>query len=236
MFKGEYSKFTEWLRKTTGSPIAADGSAFRPVTEWVEDQDNVNTNEALDRQLCPVGADAIEDVQDKGDQVHVALLALTESESFDVVFWSGTIRSGSVETIGPSSGSSGWKSAELYHNKSWFQIDASCKTFPQALRNEKNWPADTKGANRVERRQQLDDEIKTAALEALVPGESEPHLAMNRARLITYEQVRSEIQAYVEARRSQFGTPHSCVEDHFQIRWTWTAWAREASRARKEKK
>ena len=27
---------------------------------------------------------------------------------------------------------------------------------------------------------------------------------MNRARLITWEQVRSEIQAYIEARRSQF--------------------------------
>ena len=27
---------------------------------------------------------------------------------------------------------------------------------------------------------------------------------MNRARLITYEQVRSGIQAYIEARRSQF--------------------------------
>ena len=45
----------------------------------------------------------------------------------------------------------------------------------------------------------LDEDIKTAALEALVPSES-----LNRARLIPYEQVRSEIQAYIEARRSQF--------------------------------
>ena len=44
----------------------------------------------------------------------------------------------------------------------------------------------------------LDDDIKTAALEALVPGEVEEHLAMNRARLITYEQIR------IEARRSKF--------------------------------
>ena len=39
---------------------------------------------------------------------------------------------------------------------------------------------------------------------ALVPSEMEQHLAMNRARLITYEQVRSVIQAYIEAHRSQF--------------------------------
>ena len=50
----------------------------------------------------------------------------------------------------------------------------------------------------------LGDDTKTAALEALVPDELEQHLAMNRARLITYEQVRSEIQAYIGARRRQF--------------------------------
>ena len=47
----------------------------------------------------------------------------------------------------------------------------------------------------------LVDYIKTAAL---LLGELEQHLAMHRARLIMYEQVRSEIQAYMEARRSQF--------------------------------
>ena len=57
----------------------------------------------------------------------------------------------------------------------------------------------------MERRQQLLMRTSnTAALEALVPSELEQHLAMNRARLITCEQVRSEIQAYIEARRSQF--------------------------------
>ena len=57
MFKGESSKLLEWLRKTTGFLIAAYGSAFQPVTEWVEDQDNVITNEALDRQFGSVGAE-----------------------------------------------------------------------------------------------------------------------------------------------------------------------------------
>ena len=46
--------------------------------------------------------------------------------------------------------------------------------------------------------------MKTAALEALVPSELEQHLAMNSARLIMHEQVRSEIQAHIEARQSKF--------------------------------
>ena len=57
----------------------------------------------------------------------------------------------------------------------------------------------------MERRQQLLMRTSnTAALEAFLQSELEQHLAMNRARLITYEQVRSEIEAYIEARRSQF--------------------------------
>ena len=51
----------------------------------MEDQDNVITNEAPDRQFSSIGAEPVEDVQEKSEQVHVALLALTESECFDIV-------------------------------------------------------------------------------------------------------------------------------------------------------
>ena len=57
IFKGECSKFTKWLRKTRGFLIAADGSTFWPVIEWVKDQDNVITNEALERQIGPKGTE-----------------------------------------------------------------------------------------------------------------------------------------------------------------------------------
>ena len=55
------------------------------MIEWMEDQDNVIRNEALDGQFSPMGAEPVEDVQEMSEQVHVALQALTESESFDVV-------------------------------------------------------------------------------------------------------------------------------------------------------
>ena len=54
------------------------------MIEWVEDQDNVIRNEALDGQFGPMGAEPVEDVQEMSEQVRVALQALTESESFDV--------------------------------------------------------------------------------------------------------------------------------------------------------
>ena len=55
------------------------------VGRWVEGQDNVITNEPLDRQFGPMGAETIEDVLEKSEQGHVALLAVTESGSFGIV-------------------------------------------------------------------------------------------------------------------------------------------------------
>ena len=64
-FKEESARFTEWLRKTTGFLMAAYGSAVRPVIEWVEDQDNIFTNEALDQQFGPLGAETVDDVLER---------------------------------------------------------------------------------------------------------------------------------------------------------------------------
>ena len=46
----------------------------------------------------------------------------------------------------------------------------------------------------------LDDEIKLAGLEALVPEKLEKHLTLNSNRLRTFEDARLEIVTYVEAK------------------------------------
>ena len=56
----------------------------------------------------------------------------------------------------------------------------------------------------------LDDEIKLAGLEALVPEELEKHLILNSNRLRTFEDARLEIVTYVEAKfglRNRDSTP-----------------------------
>ena len=65
--------------------IAAHGSAFWSVIDWVEDPDYVITNAAFERQFGPIGAEPGEDVQEQSEQVHVAFLASTECESFNIV-------------------------------------------------------------------------------------------------------------------------------------------------------
>ena len=51
------------------------------MIEWMEDQDNVKRS---------IGAEPVEDVREKSEQVHVALPALTESESLDIVLGAAT--------------------------------------------------------------------------------------------------------------------------------------------------
>ena len=59
VFKNDSSKFTERLRKTTGFLIAAYGSSFRQVIEWVEDQEATITEQDLDEQFGDTGHEAV---------------------------------------------------------------------------------------------------------------------------------------------------------------------------------
>ena len=205
VFKNDSSKFTERLRKTTGFLIAAYGSSFRQVIEWIEDQEATITEQDLDEQFGDTGHEPVEGITERNAQLHVALLALTEGESFDVVL--GAAPSGLealrrlVRRWDPLSG--GRRRALLRQ----ILVPDRCKLqeLPAGL---ERWE---ELVRRYEKRRAggmptavLDDDVKTAALEALVPGDLEQHLAMNRSRLSTYQQVRSEIQAFIEARRSQF--------------------------------
>ena len=98
------------------------------------------------------------------------------------------------------------ESAELFCDKSWFQIDAKCKIFLQDLRkweelvhrNERSKSSGTTTAA-------LGEDIKTAALEALMFRVSWnnilPCTVHHSSRTSRFE---NEILAYIEARRSQF--------------------------------
>ena len=55
-------------------------------------------------------------------------------------------------------------------------------------------------ATRRNLKDKLDDEIKLAGLEALVPEEVEKHLILNSSRLRMFEDVRLEVVTYVEAK------------------------------------
>ena len=54
--------------------------------------------------------------------------------------------------------------------------------------------------NEKKLKDRIDDEIKLAGLEALVPEELEKHLILNSHRLRTFEDARREVVTYVETK------------------------------------
>ena len=57
------------------------------MTEWEENQDNDVTNDALEQQFDSLSDERVDDVLEESQ---VALLALTERESFDMVLGAAT--------------------------------------------------------------------------------------------------------------------------------------------------
>ena len=75
----------------------------------------------------------------------------------------------------------------------------------------------------------LDEGIETAALAALVPSELEQHLAMNRARLI-------EVKSKPTLKPAEVNSHSRHLRQRApQIRWRWTALAKDARKSRKGK-
>ena len=85
------------------SVVLADVTDKTATAVLAQDQDNVSIR-LMQNQF--------EDLQEKSEQVHVALLALTRSESFDIVLGSSIMRSGRIETMGPSLGFSERREAQ----------------------------------------------------------------------------------------------------------------------------
>eukprot|EP00972_Heterocapsa_arctica_P059223 8735685-Heterocapsa_arctica.AAC.1 len=72
-----------------GFAAAAYGEQFRAVFVWVEDQENSISRVLLDATFgegAPDDGDQVDDLHKKDSQLHVALQALTEGESFQLVF------------------------------------------------------------------------------------------------------------------------------------------------------
>ena len=196
-------RFIEWLRKATGFVSAAYGASFRAVLEWAEDQEQPITPEDLEVQLGAGGADDdVDNIEEKDSQLHVALRSLTES--FDIVL--GATPHG-VEALrrlicrwDPASG--GHRRVILRQiaqpeKAKLAELPGKTEKWDGFLRRYQKCRAGGEVAQKV------DDDIKILALEGLVPHELEQHLAMNRSRLRAYEQVRSEIDAYIGAKHSQ---------------------------------
>ena len=133
--------------------------------EWVEDQDNAITNDALEQHFGPLSEELVDDVLEKREQVHAALLALTESESFDIFL--GAAPPG-LEALRRS-----FRRWELLSG--WRNAQSALATNPGSRSVQEKWEELVRryegSTSRGTTTAALEEDTQTAAIEALVPSE-----------------------------------------------------------------
>ena len=104
--------------------------------------------------------------------------------------------------------------------KRWENVRAAIEQLEDLFRRYEN------RKNEAGERERLSEDIKATSLELLVPSDIERHLLLNKGRLTTYAQMKSEIDLVMESSwevRHRFHAlaqhPHRTVVRRL---WTWT--------------
>ena len=174
---------------------------LREVLEWCEVREKSISSEELDRAFGTTAdeLDKVDGLDEKGRELASALQMVTQKEPFAIVINCGT------------NGYEAWRRlTKRYDPATASRKRTMLKTImspqkqklealPQAIEEwmdavrtyEKR--KDAKG-NRTE----IPDEIKTAALEAMLPPDLEAHVQLNQPRFATFEELLEEVTRFVE--------------------------------------
>ena len=212
--------FPIWQRKLQNYVVSVYPD-LQPAMEWAVMQGSPITDADIDDAYgnAADALDQISDVQDKDHQLYSVLIQVTEGEANDIVCnsrgsgleaWRKLTRrwdpltGGRVRNLLRFVISPGRAKMEELHGvlERWEeQVSKYCNS------------KDRSGAPRV-----LPEDIKMAALESLVPVDIEAHLQMNASKFDTYDKMRHEVVAYLEARtgtrmRETRVTKHDATRD-----------------------
>lgn len=204
VFNNEEDKFRSWAAKTESFMRGVLGEQWRKVFEWAVEQTNdlsVDGADAVWGELAEE-EDSIPDFQNAVGQIHTALTQLTDGESFDIVV-----------NAGAGNGLEAWRKL---HRRFDPATGGRKRNLLRGIMNPGRCKFSELGAGLVKWeemvkryearkndkgvRETLSEDLKMSSLESLVPEDLEKHLLMNQSRLKTYELMREEIVAYVEAR------------------------------------
>ena len=197
-FTGREEDFQQWSKKTEAF-FAGVIKESEMMLEWAAEQATEITTTAIDLEFLPTDTNEDTGVQNLEfvlQQMHTALMSLTSYEANDIV---ANSRKNPLEA--------------------WRRLQKRCD--PTTGGRKRNLLRTTISPGRcsllelqagIERweshvsryvkkmKVKLDDEIKLAGLESLVPEELEKHLILNSNRLRTFEDVRLEVVTYAEAK------------------------------------
>ena len=199
-FPGREEDFQQWSKKTEAF-FAGVIKESEMILEWAAEQ----TTLKLQRQLSISSACRVKRMWTEErknlefvlQQMHTALMALTGFEQNDVV---GNSRRSPLEAwrrLQKRVRSYNWRKER--ENLLRTIISPGRCSLLELQAGIERWES---YVSRYEKKlkAKLDDEIKLAGLESLVPEELEKHLILNSIRLRTFEEALLEVVTYVEAK------------------------------------
>lgn len=199
-FSGEAEQFLPWRHRMT-SYICSVYPDLREVLEWCEEREKSITGEEL-RRAFGDAADALDQVPDldeKSRELASALQMVTQREPFAIVVNCATNGLEAWRRL-----SKRYDPATASRKRTMLKTVISpqkqkLETLPQAI---EEWMDAVrtyeKRKDSTGQRAAISDEIKMAALEAMLPQELESHVQLNQARFATFDDLMDEITRFVE--------------------------------------
>ena len=204
VFGNDQDKWSKWSRSFENFAVGIFGEEFRPLLEWAAESEQPLSKDEVERSFGEDAdeADRIVSCGYKCSQMYLALVALTEDESQDV-----------VTGAGHDHGAEAWRKL----CKRWDPMVAGrsrailktiispnrCTIHDLSAVWEK-WEAQIR---KYERRRaddgercKLSQDLKMTAFESMLPEDLENHLILNKKRLFTYDLQKEEIQGILDSR------------------------------------
>jgi hypothetical protein len=197
---GDNGEFVVWCRKMENYAAAVFEDA-RTILPWCAEQTETVTVAGLVIEFEDVEEAKVRELN---SQLFTALMSLTEGESFTLVTGSGSGEGLNAwrrlhKRWDPSTaGRAGGLLREILTPPDGRAKIADLQATIETLEDKMRRYCSRKDQNGA--RHTLGDDIRRAALEAVLPQDVEKHIQLNRARLSTYDAMRDEVMSYAEAR------------------------------------
>ena len=189
--KNTESEFVSWARRTESIHPGA-----RDVLTWAVERESATEANAATEVVMP-----LDTLRMLADQLYTVLMTLAEGESFDILVGSGS-----------GDGLEAWRCLHerwdplttgrargllreiLSLGRAKLELQGALERLEDLMRR------DTQGRDAwTGRRHALAEDIRMAALEALLSEELERHCQLQRSRLDAYQKLREEVVLYAEA-------------------------------------
>ena len=199
-FSGEHEQFLPW-RHRMASYVCSIHQDLQEVLEWLEEREKPFSSEELDAafgERAP-DADRVPRLQEKSRELANALQMVTSKEPFTIVCncqnngfeaWRRLTRRYDPATA--SRKRTMLRAIFSPQKQKLENLPAAIEEWADAVRTYE------KRKDSMGRRTTIADEIKMAALEAMLPQELEAHIQLNQSRFTSYDDVLDEVTRFIE--------------------------------------